>query len=108
MKFLQITIAITTLVLLAKESMAQSEGISVPAAAKAGAGGSTYSCDPNTCKLANGCLCASKSPPNGLSQADTPQFVTVTFDDSIQPQLYKTAKKMLNVTYVSCRSIVTH
>ena len=99
MKFLHITIAISALAVFAKDTLAQSEGISVPQAAKAGApGGSTYSCDPNTCKLANNCLCASKNPPNGFSKEDTPQFVTITFDDSIQPQLYKTAQKMLNVT----------
>lgn len=103
MKFLHITIAISTLAMFVN---AQSEGISVPASAKANAGASTYSCDPNTCKLANGCLCASKNPPNGFSQADTPQFVTVTFDDSIQPQLYKTAKKMLNITYVLCMNVI--
>lgn len=95
MKFLHITLAISTLALFVNP---QSEGISVPASAKANTGASTYSCDPNTCKLANNCLCASKNPPNGFSPADTPQFVTVTFDDSIQPQLYKTAKKMLNIT----------
>lgn len=95
MKFLHITLAVSTLALFVN---AQSEGISVPASAKANTGASTYSCDPNTCKLANNCLCASKNPPNGFSPADTPQFVTVTFDDSIQPQLYKTAKKMLNIT----------
>lgn len=100
MKFVHITIAISTLALLINSALCQSEGISVPAAASAEAGASIYSCDPQVCKLANGCLCASKNPPNGFSQADTPQFVTVTFDDSIQPQLYKTAKKMLNVTYV--------
>ncbi|KAG1589029.1 hypothetical protein G6F48_004887 [Rhizopus delemar] len=43
-------------------------------------------------------MCASKNPPNGLLPNETPQFVTITFDDSIQPQLYKTAKRMLNIT----------
>lgn len=100
MRFVHITIAISTLALFVNKAICQSEGINVPTAAAAAAGASTYSCDPQVCKLANGCLCASKNPPNGLSQADTPQFVTVTFDDSIQPQLYKTAKRMLNVTYV--------
>lgn len=102
MKFLNITIAISALAFLVNQSFGQSEGISVPAAASAAASAPTYSCDPQACKLANGCLCASKNPPNGLSQADTPQFVTVTFDDSIQSQLYKTAKRMLNITYVLC------
>lgn len=34
---------------------------------------STYSCEPNTCKIANNCLCASQSPPGGLDPKDTPQ-----------------------------------
>ncbi|KAI8082876.1 uncharacterized protein BX664DRAFT_339310 [Halteromyces radiatus] len=59
---------------------------------------SSYSCDPNICKLANNCLCASSKPPNGLDPKDTPQFVVVTFDDSIQDPLYATAQQMLNVT----------
>jgi hypothetical protein len=85
-------------VFLISGTIAQQEGAMPPAAAAQGP--ANYSCDPQTCKLSNGCLCASKNPPNGLSPTDTPQFVTVTFDDSIQPQLYKTAKKMRNVTYV--------
>ncbi|CEI90440.1 hypothetical protein RMCBS344292_04765 [Rhizopus microsporus] len=73
------------------------EGATVPV----GSGQSTssnYSCDPNTCKIANNCLCASQSPPGGLDPKDTPQFVTVTFDDSIQPALIQTALSMVNVT----------
>ncbi|GAA5973519.1 hypothetical protein JCM11641_007095 [Rhodosporidiobolus odoratus] len=42
-----------------------------------------YSCDTNTCKLPT-CLCASTSPPGGLSPQDVPQFVTFTADDAIQ------------------------
>ncbi|KAG0747258.1 hypothetical protein G6F57_007951 [Rhizopus arrhizus] len=57
---------------------------------------STNACDPNTCKLPN-CLCPSQTPPGGLSPKDVPQFVTITFDDSIQPQLLATAKDLLNV-----------
>ncbi|KAI9492169.1 hypothetical protein BDB00DRAFT_765932 [Zychaea mexicana] len=57
---------------------------------------STYSCDSNTCKLPS-CLCASQSPPNGLKPADVPQFVTITFDDSIQAKLVDTAHALLNV-----------
>lgn len=53
-------------------------------------------CDPNTCKLPN-CLCPSKSPPGGLSPQDVPQFVTITFDDSIQASLLSTAHDLLNV-----------
>ncbi|CEP07511.1 hypothetical protein [Parasitella parasitica] len=53
-------------------------------------------CDPNTCKLPN-CLCPSLSPPNGMKPSDVPQFVTITFDDSIQPELLATAQDVLNV-----------
>lgn len=53
-------------------------------------------CDPTTCKLPN-CLCPSLSPPNGMNASDVPQFVTITFDDSIQPELLATAKDVLNV-----------
>jgi hypothetical protein len=54
-------------------------------------------CDPNTCKLPD-CLCPSTSPPGGLSPQDVPQFVTITFDDSIQPELIATARDLMNVT----------
>lgn len=102
MKFYHITVAATAIATFASLSFAQSEGNTVqPGAVAAASSAGTYSCDPNVCKLANGCVCASKNPPNGLLPSDTPQFVTVTFDDSIQPQLYKTAKQMLNVTYVA-------
>lgn len=47
------------------------EGATVPTANTGSS--STYSCDPNTCKIANNCLCASQSPPGGLSPKDTPQ-----------------------------------
>jgi hypothetical protein len=53
-------------------------------------------CDPNTCKLPS-CLCPSLTPPNGLQPKDVPQFVTITFDDSIQSELLATAKDLLNV-----------
>ncbi|KAL0080685.1 hypothetical protein J3Q64DRAFT_1705650 [Phycomyces blakesleeanus] len=57
---------------------------------------SSYSCDPTTCKLPT-CLCASQSPPNGLAAKDVPQFVTITFDDSVQPSLLATANQLLDV-----------
>ncbi|ORZ10719.1 hypothetical protein BCR42DRAFT_483949 [Absidia repens] len=57
----------------------------------------SYSCDPAACQLTSNCLCASSSPPNGLDPKDTPQFVVVTFDDSIQETLYTAAQQMLNV-----------
>ncbi|KAI8068285.1 hypothetical protein BC940DRAFT_299610 [Gongronella butleri] len=57
-----------------------------------------YNCDTNACQLTHNCLCASKNPPAGLAPKDTPQFVVVTFDDSVQDTLVATAKKMLNYT----------
>lgn len=53
-------------------------------------------CDPTTCKLPS-CLCPSLTPPNGLQPKDVPQFVTITFDDSVQAELLATAKDLLNV-----------
>ncbi|CAO3692500.1 unnamed protein product [Rhizopus stolonifer] len=81
--------------LLARPLLGQSEGGSTVASINTTA---AYSCDPQTCKISTNCMCASKNPPNGLLPSETPQFVTITFDDSIQPQLYKTAKRMLNIT----------
>ncbi|KAI7868079.1 hypothetical protein BDF14DRAFT_1796138 [Spinellus fusiger] len=54
-----------------------------------------YACSPDTCKPPN-CMCASQSPPGGLSPKDVPQMVVITFDDSVQEGLYQTALKMLN------------
>ncbi|OBZ88620.1 hypothetical protein A0J61_03334 [Choanephora cucurbitarum] len=94
MKLLTISLVLS---LFVTESWAQSEGAIVRPGPPTSF---SYSCDPNSCKIANNCACASKNPPNGLLPNETPQFVTVTFDDSIQAQLYQTAKKMLNVTQV--------
>jgi hypothetical protein len=58
---------------------------------------SSTTCDPSTCKLPD-CLCPSASPPGGLSPNEVPQFVTVTFDDSIQSELLDTAYEIMNVT----------
>ncbi|KAI9027447.1 hypothetical protein CLU79DRAFT_739243 [Phycomyces nitens] len=74
--------------------VAAQEGASVPTTSTST---SAYSCDPNTCKAPT-CMCASQSPPGGLSPKDVPQMVVVTFDDSIQDALYQTAKKMLSST----------
>ncbi|KAL1919824.1 uncharacterized protein VTP21DRAFT_1755 [Calcarisporiella thermophila] len=54
-----------------------------------------YTCDPNQCKLPT-CQCASKNPPAGIQPANAPQFLTFTFDDSIQENLMKTAYTLLN------------
>ncbi|KAG2197793.1 hypothetical protein INT46_009490 [Mucor plumbeus] len=85
---------ISSIALLISAVVAQ-EGATVPVTTSTS---STYSCDPNTCKIANNCYCASQSPPGGLSPSDTPQFVTVTYDDSVQETLAKTAFSMVNVT----------
>lgn len=74
------------------------EGAFAPAAGSL-VNNSQYSCDPAKC-IAPTCFCASKDPPGGLSPSNVPQFVTVTFDDGIQPQLLETAYKMLNIKYV--------
>jgi hypothetical protein len=47
MRFVHITIAISTLALFVNKAICQSEGINVPTAAAAAAGASTYSCDPH-------------------------------------------------------------
>ncbi|KAI8393318.1 uncharacterized protein BYT42DRAFT_1905 [Radiomyces spectabilis] len=93
MKFLGISAAIVSVLCLTQSVLAQ-EGATAPAGA--GGASSSYHCDPNACKLPN-CLCASQSPPAGLSPKDVPQFVTITFDDSIQAKLLATAHEMLNV-----------
>ena len=49
------------------------EGATVPVSTSAGT--SSYSCDPNSCKIENNCLCASQKPPGGLSPSDTPQVL---------------------------------
>ncbi|RUS16225.1 hypothetical protein BC937DRAFT_91474 [Endogone sp. FLAS-F59071] len=54
----------------------------------------SYSCNNQTC-VAPTCFCASLTPPGGLAPASVPQFVTLTFDDSIQVELLPTALKML-------------
>ncbi|KAF7723749.1 hypothetical protein EC973_001725 [Apophysomyces ossiformis] len=92
MKPFGITTAILSVLALAQLSFAQDGSPSIPAST----GGSSYSCDPNTCKLPQ-CQCASTSPPGGLSPKDVPQFVTITFDDSIQAKLLATANELLNV-----------
>jgi hypothetical protein len=59
-------------------------------------GTNPYTCDPTKC-IAPKCMCASQTPPGGIKPADAPQFVTITFDDSVQPELLQTAYDLLNV-----------
>lgn len=65
------SLSIIASVLLIVSSVMAQEGATVPVTNKGGA--STYSCDPNTCKIENNCRCASVNAPGGLSPADTPQ-----------------------------------
>lgn len=55
---------------------------------------STYTCNPATC-VPPSCMCASKTAPGGLNPSDVPQFITVTYDDSIDYQLMNTANQLL-------------
>ncbi|KAG2175687.1 hypothetical protein INT43_001334 [Umbelopsis isabellina] len=88
-------IAAACLILPLLLQVAAQEGQLIPGSA-ALASGPEYSCDPSKC-VAPSCYCASKDPPAGMSPSDTPQFLSITFDDAIQPQLLETAYKMLNV-----------
>ncbi|OZJ01696.1 hypothetical protein BZG36_05489, partial [Bifiguratus adelaidae] len=68
----------------------------VPAShAQAGQASAAYSCDATACKPP-ACLCASQTPPGGIAPKDAPQFVTVTFDDSVQNYLWDTVQQMLS------------
>jgi peptidoglycan/xylan/chitin deacetylase (PgdA/CDA1 family) len=49
--------------------------------------GIPYTCDPNNCKLPN-CKCATNDPP----VANPPQFIVITFDDSVQEAVMPQAK----------------
>ncbi|KAI8919547.1 hypothetical protein BC831DRAFT_481476 [Entophlyctis helioformis] len=45
-----------------------------------------YACDAASCKPP-ACQCPSRNPPNGLDPKKIPQFITLTFDDSINSVL---------------------
>ncbi|KAJ3197155.1 hypothetical protein HK101_005672 [Irineochytrium annulatum] len=55
-----------------------------------------YNC-PSSCKLPS-CYCASKSIPGGLSLDDTPMFITLTLDDSVQDTTYDAFMEVQNST----------
>lgn len=57
-------------------------------------GTSPYVCDPKVCIYPT-CVCASLNPPNGMVASTVPQFVTITFDDDVGPELIATAYKVL-------------
>ena len=50
---------------------------------------SNYRCDPNACKLPS-CYCPSQNPPGNLSPKDIPQFMTLTYDDSVNDPIWPT------------------
>ncbi|CAH0598269.1 unnamed protein product [Chrysodeixis includens] len=51
-------------------------------------------CDEELCKLPD-CRCSSTNIPGGLAPRDTPQFVTVTFDDGVNNQNILTYREVL-------------
>lgn len=53
-----------------------------------------YQC-PTTCQPPS-CVCASTSPPGGLTLSQTPQFITLTFDDATQPDTMNIQTKLMN------------
>ncbi|KAF9331486.1 hypothetical protein BG006_005631 [Podila minutissima] len=52
-------------------------------------------CDTTYCKPP-ACICPSLNPPGGILPTDAPQFVTLTFDDAIQPASYQVALELLS------------
>lgn len=56
---------------------------------------SAISCDTSSCKPP-ACMCPSLNPPGGILPTDAPQFVTLTFDDAIQPASYQVALELLS------------
>ncbi|CAJ0910208.1 1774_t:CDS:10 [Entrophospora sp. SA101] len=53
-----------------------------------------YACDASLCKAPD-CFCATQTPPGGLTLDKTPQFVLLTFDDSIQDRSVKVAYDLI-------------
>lgn len=51
-------------------------------------------CDPEACKLPD-CRCSSTSIPGGLEPRNTPQFVTLTFDDGVNVINVETYREVL-------------
>ncbi|KAL4438527.1 hypothetical protein ABPG77_000175 [Micractinium sp. CCAP 211/92] len=43
---------------------------------------SDYQC-PSSCQYKLGCVCASDTPPGGIANGDTPQFIVLTNDDAV-------------------------
>lgn len=57
---------------------------------------SWYNCSPANCQAEKGCTCASLSAPGGLSPADTPQIITITHDDAVNPLSNKVVKAVID------------
>jgi LysM repeat protein len=56
---------------------------------------SWYACDATNCKAPD-CRCASLMPPNGLTPEETPQIITITHDDAVNPLSNKVVKAVID------------
>ncbi|KAL4431616.1 hypothetical protein ABPG77_001458 [Micractinium sp. CCAP 211/92] len=54
----------------------------------------TYTCSPATCKTPS-CLCASNSPPGGLTPQQIPQFILISHDNALDMRPYEHMLKVL-------------
>ncbi|KAL4423899.1 hypothetical protein ABPG75_001200 [Micractinium tetrahymenae] len=54
----------------------------------------TYHCDPTTCTPPD-CMCASYSPPGGLTAAQIPQFILLSHDNALNNQSYNLMVELL-------------
>ncbi|KAJ3041107.1 hypothetical protein HK097_002377, partial [Rhizophlyctis rosea] len=72
------------------------EGGAIPAPPTGGSTDPSYSC-PSSCTPPS-CQCASTAIPGGLSKDKTPMFVTLTYDDSVQVELFETIMAVHNRT----------
>lgn len=52
------------------------------------------------CMKANGCFCASKTIPGGLSVSQTPQFVFLTFDDAINSENFLSPTMFNSLSFI--------
>ncbi len=56
---------------------------------------SWYDCNPQNCQGPD-CVCASLAPPGGLTPAETPQIITITHDDAVNPLSNKVVKAVID------------
>lgn len=64
----------------------------------------TYECDEAACAETDGCLCASLTNPGGFAVAKTPQFVLLTFDDSVLPETMQLIEGVLAAGHKSANT----